>query len=102
MTGAEQNRIDREKAMEGLINKSHSYLYPIFAEQTEAVDAFMTALKNKDWAATNWAWESYPLPSNALAVALTEGLVTYEEFEVASAAVCEALQKIIEEGAANE
>lgn len=102
MTGAEQNRIDSEKIMEGLINKSHSYLYPIFAEQPEAADAFMTALKNKDWTAMNWAWENYPLQSNALAVALTDGLVTYEEFEVASAAVCAALQKIIEEGTSNE
>ena len=102
MTGAEQNRIDREKAMEGLVENAYQYLSPIFTEQPEAADAFMVALKNKDWAAMNWAWENYPLQSNALAVALTESCMTYEEFEVASAAVCAALQKIIEEGAVNE
>lgn len=102
MTGAEQNKLDREKAREGLVDKAYQYLSPIFTEQPEAADAFMTALRNKDWEAMNLAWENFPLQSNALAVALTEGRMTYEEFEVASAAVCAALQKIIEEGAANE
>ena len=85
MTGAEQNRIDREKAMEGLVENAYQYLSPIFTEQPGAAAAFMVALKAKDWAAMNWAWENYPLQSNALAVALTEGRMTYEEFEVEDA-----------------